>query len=124
VYLSKMPTIARKVQIAFDWAWDLLFPRDICQLSRRETVRIPRAHFRKGDEVFREGDPADKFYVIDKGSANVFINGWTEPVLTLGAGEYFGERELLRSGNRGFSVKAGEPLDVLAIGYGPFRDFL
>lgn len=41
IYLAKMPTFARKVQIAFDWAWDLLFPRDICELSPRETPRNP-----------------------------------------------------------------------------------
>ncbi len=45
IYLSKMPTFARKVEIAFDWAWDLLFPRDICELSPRETPRIPRVSF-------------------------------------------------------------------------------
>src|SRR5439155_9126325 len=28
IYLSKMPTVARKIQIAFDWLWQLFFPRD------------------------------------------------------------------------------------------------
>ena len=34
VYLSKMPTLARQIQIAFDWGWQLLFPRDIAQINR------------------------------------------------------------------------------------------
>ena len=33
IYLGKMPTLARKVQIAFDWAWELVFARDIVELS-------------------------------------------------------------------------------------------
>ena len=67
IYLSKMPTFARKVQIAFDWGWDLLFPRDICELSPRETPRIPRAHFQPGDEIYRQGEPAESSTSSKKG---------------------------------------------------------
>ena len=45
IYLGKMPTLARKIQVAFDWAWALLFLRDIVQLSKRETERVPSAHW-------------------------------------------------------------------------------
>lgn len=58
IYLSKMPTFARKIQIAFDWGWDLLFPRDICELSPQETRRILRAHFDRGEEKRRQPDAA------------------------------------------------------------------
>lgn len=37
VYWSKMPSRARRFQIAFDWAWDLLFRRDIVELSTLTT---------------------------------------------------------------------------------------
>ena len=40
VYLSMMPSIARQLQIAFDWLWDVFFRRDIVELS---TLRSPRA---------------------------------------------------------------------------------
>src|SRR5262249_42025683 len=63
---GKMPTLARQVQIAFDWAWELFFSRDIVELSPRATGRVPRAHYEPGDYVFRQGDFADKFYVIEK----------------------------------------------------------
>src|SRR5205807_8542437 len=48
IYLAKMPTLARKIQIAFDWAWQLVFPRDIVQLSLGSTERFGRAHFEPG----------------------------------------------------------------------------
>jgi NADH dehydrogenase len=38
IYLGKMPTLARKVQVAFDWLWDLFFARDIVQLNPRTTA--------------------------------------------------------------------------------------
>jgi len=124
IYLAKMPTVARKVQIAFDWAWDLLFPRDICEISQQETARMPRAHFQPGEEIFRPGEPVEKFYVIEKGTASVFVSSWDEPVLHLGPGEFFGEHDLVRTDKRSCSVKADEPLDVLTIEYGPLQEFL
>lgn len=39
VYWSKMPSIARRIQIAVDWGWDLLFRRDLVEIS---TMRTPR----------------------------------------------------------------------------------
>ena len=48
IYLGKVPTLARKIQVAFNWAWALLFLRDIVQLSKRETERVPRAHSTRG----------------------------------------------------------------------------
>ncbi len=39
IYWAKMPSIARRMQIAFDWFWDLFFPRDIVELSTLQTGR-------------------------------------------------------------------------------------
>jgi NADH dehydrogenase len=41
IYWSKMPSLARKVQIAFDWFWDLFFARDIVELSTMRTRDRP-----------------------------------------------------------------------------------
>src|SRR5438093_12792 len=32
VYLSKLPSLDKKVRVAFDWTLDLLFPKDVCAL--------------------------------------------------------------------------------------------
>jgi NADH dehydrogenase len=124
IYLSKMPTFARRVQIAFDWAWELFFPRDIVQLSRRETERLPREHFEPGEFVFRAGDIGEKFYIIERGKAGVYLEGQLQPVAVLGPGDHFGERALVRTDRRTASLRAEEPLDVLTIGRGPFQDLL
>ena len=122
IYLGKMPTLARKVQIAFDWAWELFFSRDIVELSPRATGRVPRAHYEPGDYVFRQGDFADRFYVIEKGTAGVYLAGRQQPVLTLRPGDYFGEGTMLGRTARDDSVRAEEPLDVLAIHHQEFED--
>ena len=115
VYLGKMPSLARKIQIAFDWAWQLFFPRDIVQLSLGQTERFGRAHFEAGQFVFHKGDPGDTFYVIERGRAGVYLDEAAAPVATLKAGDHFGEGSLLRSGGRSASVKAAERLDVLLV---------
>src|SRR5947209_1557012 len=71
IYLSKMPTFARKFQIAFDWLWQLFFPRDIVQLNLWQTERLNHAHYEAGQYVFHKGEPGDKFYVIEAGKAGV-----------------------------------------------------
>ncbi|MCH2171422.1 NAD(P)/FAD-dependent oxidoreductase [Myxococcota bacterium] len=44
IYWAKMPTLARKVQIAVDWLWGLCFPRDIVELSMEQTRDIEAKH--------------------------------------------------------------------------------
>jgi NADH dehydrogenase len=124
IYLGKMPTLARKLQIAFDWAWQLFFPRDVVMLSSRETRRIPRAHYEPGEWVYQEGDPASKFYIVEKGKASFYKRGMEAPVMTLGPGDHFGEGAIIKGQNRLFGVRAEEPLDVLTIPSGTFRDLL
>jgi NADH dehydrogenase len=31
VYLAKLPTLLRRVQVFFEWSWEMLFPRDVSQ---------------------------------------------------------------------------------------------
>jgi NADH dehydrogenase len=123
LYLSKMPTWARKIQIAFDWLWQLFFPRDIVELSLDQTERLSRAHFEKGQFVFHKGQPGDKFYIIEQGRAGVYLDESSAPVAMLRAGDHFGEGALLRSVPRSASVRAEEPLDVLVVGRQSFGQF-
>jgi NADH dehydrogenase len=124
VYLGKMPTLARKLQIAFDWGWQLLFPRDIAQINLQQTERLGRAHYEAGQVVFRKGDPGDKFYIIQRGRAGVYYDESAAPVTILNPGEFFGEGALLRSAPRSATIKAEEPLDVLLIGRESFNQMV
>ena len=44
IYWAKMPSAARKLQIAVDWLWDLCFPRDIVELSMEQTRELEARH--------------------------------------------------------------------------------
>ena len=45
VYLFKLPTIGRRLQVGFDWALLLIFPRDLAHMRAEETDRVSQAHF-------------------------------------------------------------------------------
>jgi CRP-like cAMP-binding protein len=73
-----------------------------------ESVHVPA-----GQAVFRQGDPADRFYVIEIGQADVVGDGHL--VTTLGPGEGFGEIALLRRVPRTAMVRAATDLDLYAL---------
>jgi MFS family permease len=66
-----------------------------------------------GSHIIRQGDPGDRFYVIEEGKADVLIDG--RFVRTLVPGEYFGEIALLRDVPRTATVTASTDLALRAL---------
>jgi MFS family permease len=79
------------------------------QLARGlEPVNVPARQV-----VIHQGDPGDRFYVIEKGRADVIGDG--RLVTTLGPGEGFGEIALLRRVRRTATVQAATDLKMYAL---------
>lgn len=122
IYLMKMPGLNRKFRISLDWLVAMLFAPDLVQIKVPRDTSITRQHFEPGEVVFNQGDLGDNVYVIDKGKCEVLkdVNGVTEHVADLGAGDYFGEMAVLADVSRNATIRAIAPLDVLLI---PRTDF-
>jgi MFS family permease len=71
-------------------------------------VHVPRGH-----EIFAQGDPGDRFYVIAEGMVDVSIDG--AAVSMLGPGGYFGEIALVRDIPRTARVTAQSDVELYAL---------
>ena len=72
-----------------------------------------------GGVVTAEGGPGDGFFVIERGEAEVTIEG--QPRATMTAGDYFGEIALLLGSNRTATVTASTDLRCYALTPWDFR---
>jgi MFS family permease len=71
-----------------------------------------------GAVVVREGEPGDRFYVVESGELRVLQGG--AEVRRLAAGDFFGEIALLRTSPRTATVVAEGPVQLLALEREPF----
>ena len=124
VYLFKLPSWSRRIQVGFDWAWLLVFPRDLSCIKTDVTDRVSHAHFEPGDYIIRQGEPPSGFYVIEAGEVEIVRASPEKPagevIATLGAGNFFGEGALLNNHPRTASVRARTALEVVTMGRNVF----
>ncbi len=82
--------------------------------------RMVRIEVPAGETIIREGEPGDRFYVVESGILTATFRG--EVLSQMGAGDPFGEIALLRDVPRTATVVADEPSVLLALDRGPFLD--
>jgi NADH dehydrogenase len=102
VYLFKLPTWSRRIKVALDWGWDVLFPRDLSFLNTDTAQQMTHAYYRPGDFIYRQGELARVFSVIEEGEVEILQATEQNPepklVAVLAKGDFFGEAALM--GNR------------------------
>jgi len=120
VYLFKLPSWSRRFQVGFDWAWLLLFPRDLSYLKTDVTDRVSHAHYEPGDTIIKQGEPPSGFYVIEHGEVEVVRSSPEKPegevVAVIAEGNFFGEQALLNNSPRSASVRARTAVEVVVMG--------
>ncbi|ETW94592.1 MAG: hypothetical protein ETSY1_34180, partial [Candidatus Entotheonella factor] len=120
VYLFKLPSWARRAKVGFDWAWDLVFPRDLAHSRTDPTERVSTAHYRPGNDIIRQGEPALNFYILVHGEVEVIRtnmdSGETTQLGILGPGDFFGEMALIDERPRSATIRALTPVEVLVMG--------
>jgi rhodanese-related sulfurtransferase len=90
--------------------------------------RMTKVAVTKGQDVVRQGEPGDAFYVIESGRAEVWRTGIydDEPqkVDEMGPGEPFGEDALVMKGARGATVRMTEDGVLLRMGKEDFDELI
>jgi CRP/FNR family cyclic AMP-dependent transcriptional regulator len=98
-----------------------LHPDELARLaeaSRQEDLR-------RGDVLFREGDEADRLYVVVQGRIAISkrsVDGRESVVALMEPGDLFGEMGLFQPQGRSAEARALEPSAVLAVTFGPVRE--
>ena len=72
--------------------------------ARAIALRARRAEFSPPSTIVREGQPAESFFLVERGTAKVLVDG--EEKGTLGPGGYFGEIALIDGRPRSATVEA------------------
>jgi hypothetical protein len=97
---------------------------------RARLQSVVEKRFKKGEVIFRQGDPPDRLYSIGRGEVEIvredLVRG--EAILArLGPGEFFGEMGILANAPRMATVRAATDLEVLSIHrvyFGPLLSYL
>ena len=127
VYLLKIPTFRRKLNVVVDWTWDIFFKPNIVQVYVAERQRFKQAHYAAGDFVFRKDEPGGAFFVVKAGTAGLHLDEASEtPLVKWTKGDHFGEAAILEGAaahaTYRASVKAETPLDLIVIKPVDFAD--
>jgi serine/threonine protein kinase len=98
----------------FDQLRRLRFFHDFSGSEIWELLRASEwREYSTGDEIVREGEMDDRFYVIVDGNVTVEMNG--RPVGVLSDGDCFGESSYVTGIKRNSTIRAGEPVTILSV---------
>src|ERR1700722_20399418 len=126
VYLFKLPTWSRRIKVALDWAWDVLFPRDLSFLNTDAAQQVTHAYYRAGDFIHRRGESTQVFSIIQEGEVEVLQAGEenqeAKVIAILGKGDFFGEEALLANRPHETSIRARTVVRLAQIGSARFSE--
>ena len=90
------------------------------EIMLKATRQLEAQSYAPGEVIIQQGTPADRFYIVTNGEANVYLNRPdARPVFVdrLVPGQYFGEMGLLQGGTRQAQVRssADNPVEVISL---------
>lgn len=108
--LDEAPVPARELELLR--SIDLFAPLPQPTLESLAQALVP-VRLAAGEEIFRQGDVGDRYYIVADGTVEIIIDG--EVVRETGPGGYFGEIALLRDVPRTATVRAQGDVELLAL---------
>ncbi|MCB1552158.1 MAG: FAD-dependent oxidoreductase [Xanthomonadales bacterium] len=117
-FLAKIPSLAQKIKVGLDWAWELIFHRDLSHFRAQRSEPISRAHFATGERVLRRRPELEELYSIERGEVAVVAigAGGERELFRLGPGALIGEATLAEPADGEVELRALTPVDLLVMG--------
>jgi uncharacterized protein YhbP (UPF0306 family) len=92
------------------------------QGADRFVASLQRVEARAGETIVRQEAPADKFFILVEGEAEIVRD--EQPVGMLHPGDLFGEAAIMRDQPRSATIRAKSDVKLLALGRDAFRDLV
>jgi cGMP-dependent protein kinase len=84
--------------------------------------KIQTQKFQEGEKVIVEGEEGSKFYIIKKGSVDIFVK--SNYIRTIAENQYFGERALFFKENRSATAVAKGSIEVYFLDKDSFKSMI
>ncbi len=118
-FLVKLPSFLQKIKVGVDWAWELLFPREISAFSSSKTQPVSRSFFAKGEVLFDSHSAGRTLYALEAGDAEIIQRATDqhgERVLAVvGPGELIGGHTLTSFGGENVALKARTNIEAISL---------
>lgn len=104
-----------------------VFPKLSRVALAEATERLETVTYQPGDIIIRQGDEADRFYIVVEGEVAVVRladRGEEVQLATLGPGEMFGEMGILLEARRTADVRAESPVTLLTLAWDDFKSLI
>jgi CRP-like cAMP-binding protein len=108
--LDEVPVPERELELLR--GIDIFKPLPAPVLESLAGVLVP-VRVEAGREIFRQGEPGDRFYIVADGEVEIVSDG--RVVAVTGPGDYFGEISLLRDVPRTATVRAKTDVELRAL---------
>lgn len=88
--------------------------------------RLRPARYRAGERIYDQGSTGKALYLIESGEVRLLkrVDGMTIPLAHLGAGDFFGETEVLNDGPRAATVEVVKDADLWVLSRDDFEALL
>ena len=113
IYLSKLPGVARKLRVMIDWAFELIFPRDLSLVLPPPEDILRSIHIGAGETLFQRGKVCRAFFYLKRGRLTLTAPDAAPRELTAGA--VIDQAELDAGGCWRCDAVAAEGTDLVVI---------
>ncbi|MCB1607619.1 MAG: hypothetical protein KDI71_11645, partial [Xanthomonadales bacterium] len=97
-FLVKLPSFLQKLKVGFDWAWELVFPRDVSHYRGRRTDPVQREHYANDEVLLSKASQRSDLVAIEQGEVAVYTRctktGQWRAEANYGAGTLIGTQTL------------------------------
>ncbi|MEM9533560.1 MAG: FAD-dependent oxidoreductase [Pseudomonadota bacterium] len=118
-FLVKIPSFLQKIKVGVDWAWELVFPREISAFSTAGTQAVSRSFFAAGEQVMDSSNAGRALYALEQGECEIVESagaGRKERVLAVvGAGELVGGHTLRSFSSGAVQMRARTNIEAISL---------